>query len=81
MHKNVKNQLRQSVPKSSFITEMCCNFKNLYSWYNSDHFYCKFVLSCLNRNKYPDTSIASVKKDVFIPVLISYKPGYKSMKQ
>ena len=35
MHRKIdKNQLRQSVPKSSFITEMCYNSKNLNSWYN-----------------------------------------------
>ena len=40
-----------SVPKSSFIRDLCNNFKNWYLWFNSEHFYCKMCFF-LKKQKY-----------------------------
>ena len=41
--KRVEYLLIKSVPKSSFVRELCRNYKNWYLWHNSDNFYSKFV--------------------------------------
>ena len=46
--RTVKFMLAESVPKTSFITHLCTNYKDAYLWYNSEHYYSVFTQNSLN---------------------------------
>ena len=48
--RTVKFMLAESVPKTSFITHLCTNYKDACLWYNSEHYYSKYVFF-MNTNK------------------------------
>ena len=57
--KRIKSFVRQHLPDSSFITNLCKNYKTWNFWYTTDDFYSKFVFymkiqkrKCKTREKY-----------------------------
>ena len=57
--KRLKSFVRQHLPDSSFISNLCKNYKTCNFWYTTDHFYSKFVFymkipkrKCETRERY-----------------------------
>ena len=57
--KRIQSFVRQHLPDSSFISDLCKNYKTWNLWYTTDHFYSKFVFyvkiqkrKCKRREKY-----------------------------